>query len=84
LCLRKQLKSQAGELTDPQRKVAEERTGQTGNAIGSYNAIKKILGAYKGQCAFVSSAYEEYSPDDLNKIQVFNIVKNALAKVSNE
>lgn len=81
LVLRKQLRTKAGKLSQTQRTVAEERVGLRDGAVGGYNTIKKILAGYKGQVAFVSNTYYQYSPNDLNKMQVFERVKQGLAKV---
>ena len=84
LILRKQLRNGGKGLSEIQKEAASERVNAQGSQVLSkYQTIKNILAGFKGQLVFVSDANIRYSPDDLTKISITNLVREGLGRTMN-
>jgi len=81
LILRKIMRDGGKDLSELQKNYANERINSEGSEdMQTYKYIKKMLGFCKNQIVFVADSNIRYLPDDLDKIQISKMVKDALEK----
>ena len=82
LILRKQISQNGGQdLSSLQKESAQKRiNGEGSEALERYRYIKHLVSSFKGQMTFVNDVNLKYLPEDLEKMNIIGMVKDALEK----
>ena len=81
LILRKQMRDGGQDLTPLQKESAQKRiNGEGSEALERYRYIKHLVSSFKGQMTFVNDVNLKYLPEDLEKMNIIGMVKDALSK----
>ena len=83
LVLRKQIRNGGNDWSSLQKESAQKRiNGEGSEALEKYRYIKHLLSAFKGQMTFVNDVNLKYLPEDLEKMNIIGMVKDALSKLA--